>query len=80
MPDAWIEGCVDWYKNSHSNSTNIQDLLDFVAQQWFLTDFEQLNLRSLPVNLQKSSLVNLTDNYVLQVTLQMHFSHAQNPQ
>lgn len=67
VPDAWVQGCVGFYQTSHSNNNNIQDLLDFVTQQWFLADFEQLNLRSLPVNLQKSALVNLAENYVLQV-------------
>lgn len=67
VPDAWVDGCVSWYRNMHASNTNIQDLLDFVAQQWFLADFQQLNLRSLPINLKGTALVNLAENYVLQV-------------
>ena len=42
--------------------------MEFVLNQWLLVDFAQLNLMSLPVNLKKTNLVNLTENYVLQVT------------
>lgn len=68
LPDAWVDGCVAWYRNSHQDP-NIKDLVEFVAQQWFLVDFEVLKLRALPVNLHATKLVNLTENYVLQVTL-----------
>lgn len=67
VPQEWIDGCIAFYRNSHSN-TNLSDLLEFVAQQWFLMDFISLELKSLPINLNKSILVNLTGNYVLQVS------------
>lgn len=73
VPDAWVEGCVSWYRNTHASNTNIQDLFDFVTQQWLLADFQQLGLRSLPINLKESTLVNLTENYVLQVRCHMPF-------
>jgi hypothetical protein len=66
VPRAWIDGCVAFYRNSNSN-TNLTDLLEFVTQQWFLVDFESIKLRSLPVNLQKSALVTLEENYIVQV-------------
>ncbi|XP_032797856.1 recQ-mediated genome instability protein 1 [Daphnia magna] len=66
VPQEWIDGCIAFYRNSHSN-TNLSDLLEFVAQQWFLMDFISLELKSLPINLNKSILVNLTGNYVLQL-------------
>lgn len=68
VPQEWIDGCIDFYRDSHSN-TNLPDLLEFVAQQWFLMDFVSLELRSLPTNLNKSTLVNLKENYILQVSL-----------
>lgn len=66
VPREWIDGCVAFYRNSHSN-TNLNALLEFVAQQWFLVDFESIKLRSLPVNLRNSALVNLNENYIVQV-------------
>ena len=39
--------------------------MEFVVSQWLLVDFAQLNLMSLPIN--------LTENYVLQVTLFVFF-------
>ena len=67
VPDPWVDGCISWYRNSHQNANN-QELMEFVLNQWLLVDFAQLNLMSLPVNLKKTNLVNLTENYVLQVT------------
>jgi hypothetical protein len=66
VPRDWIDGCVAFYRNSNSN-TNLPNLLEFVAQQWFLVDFQSIKLRSLPVNLQNSALVNLKENYIVQV-------------
>ena len=70
---AWIEGCVEWYKSSN-NSSNNQAMLDFVAQQWLLIDFEHdfqmLNLRSsLPPNLNEKKVITIPGNHILQVQL-----------
>lgn len=71
VPFDWIQGCVGCYHEIHSNEGNPQQLLDFVAQQWLLTDFNQLAIHSLPPNLLSVPLVMLKENYLLQVNLLM---------
>jgi len=49
-------------------------MLDFVAQQWLLIDFEHdfqmLNLRSsLPPNLNEKKVITIPGNHILQVQL-----------
>ena len=67
VPFTWIEGCVAWSRNLHSASTHFQELFEFVAQQWLLADFRQLKIKSLPINLKGSPVINLDENYLLQV-------------
>lgn len=67
VPQEWVEGCVSWYRNINSGALDMQALLDFVTEQWFLVDFKQLGIRCLPPNLQRSTLVHLKDSYLLQV-------------
>ena len=74
VPFPWIEGCVTWFRNIHANTTNIQELFDFVAQQWLLADFQHLKIKSLPPNLKNTSVLKLDENYLLQVTHPVCFS------
>ena len=67
VPLPWIEGCVTWFRNIHTNNANIQELFDFVSQQWLLADFQHLKIRSLPPNLKNSAVLKLDENYLLQV-------------
>lgn len=68
VPFPWIEGCVTWFRNIHANTTNIQELFDFVAQQWLLADFQHLKIKSLPPNLKNTSVLKLDENYLLQIS------------
>ena len=67
VPVTWIEGCVNCYRNRHSNS-NFEALLEFVRSQWLLADFKKLQIRSLPPNLSSVPVVTLSENYLLQVS------------
>lgn len=67
VPLEWTEGCVSWYRYSNPGAVNTQALLNFVTEQLFLADFQQIGLRSLPPNLQRTSVISLKSSYVLQV-------------
>ena len=69
VPLEWIEGGVSWYRESNPGAVNAQALLNFVTEQLLLADFQHIGLRSLPPNLQRTTVVNLKDSYVLQVPL-----------
>ena len=71
VPPDWIQGCVNFY-NSNNSSSNIQAMLDFVAQQWLLADFQPLNLKSLPPKLSEKKLVTITGTHILQVKVKLY--------
>ena len=68
-----LDPCADFlvhkFSSKHKYSQS-HELMEFVVSQWLLVDFAQLNLMSLPIN--------LTENYVLQVTLFVFFRKS-NP-
>ena len=47
-------------------------MLDFVAQQWLLADFQPLNLKSLPPKLSEKKLVTITGTHILQVKVKLY--------
>lgn len=76
-PTAWIEGCVDCYRQR--NPSGSDGLLDFVRQQWLLADFKRLRTRSLPPDLADSPVATLNGNYLLQVPLALFGSRVRKP-
>lgn len=68
MSDLWLESCVNWFREEHSEERYTQnELQNEVYEQWLLLDLKEAELPVLPPNLSEHKLIMLNDHYCLQI-------------
>ncbi|VVC40030.1 Hypothetical protein CINCED_3A012740 [Cinara cedri] len=64
--NEWFKQCVNFFISNNPNC-NVNDLSSMVAEQLSLSDFQEIALSSLPVNLKDNEKKILNGKYCLQV-------------
>lgn len=81
LSDAWLESCVNWYREQNSDATySIDQLRKEVYTQWLILDFRDVEIPTLPpdLSLQKKSI--LQRNFCLQMLYIVDISKAKHLQ
>ncbi|KAG8189757.1 hypothetical protein JTE90_012932 [Oedothorax gibbosus] len=63
----WVEACVNFVKQEHNQNITLQNLKNFVYQQWLTADLEEIGVPSLPSQLPTTQKITLNGCFVLQV-------------
>ncbi|KAF8778740.1 RecQ-mediated genome instability protein 1 like protein [Argiope bruennichi] len=63
----WIGACITFLKEEHNQTLSLQNLKDYVYQQWLDADLEEIGVSSLPQKLVGAQKITLNGCFALQV-------------